>query len=119
MQPGCGNECTPRLCLFSHDSQNRKPGICCIIIFLPNPKKGSNPAIKRLKKYPWVKLPRERIPAGKGLMGAWMRLASRAAFRKGEGHSCGYSNPAEPGMRVGGIVGFKAASVVRTAACFR
>jgi hypothetical protein len=41
-------------------------------------------------------------------MGAWMRLAARAAFRKGEGHYCGYDNPVEPGMWVGGIVGLKA-----------
>ena len=37
-----------------------------------------------------------------------MRLAARAAFRKGEGHYCGYDNPVEPGMWVGGIVGLKA-----------
>ena len=54
--------------------------------------------MKCLFKYPWVKLPRNRIPAGKGLMGSWMRLAARAAFRKGEGRYCGYSNPVEPGM---------------------
>jgi hypothetical protein len=59
-------------------------------------------------KYPWVKLPRNRVPAGKGIMGAWMRLAARAAFRKGEARYCGYNNPVEPGMWVGGIVGLKA-----------
>ena len=64
--------------------------------------------MKCLIKYPWVKLPRNRIQAGKGLMGVWMRLAARAAFRKGEGHYCGYDNPVEPGMWVGGIVGLKA-----------
>ncbi|WP_257789561.1 hypothetical protein [Acutalibacter muris] len=37
--------------------------------------------MKCLQKYNWVKLPRNAIPTGKGLMGAWMRLASRAAFR--------------------------------------
>ena len=61
--------------------------------------------MKCLMKYPWVKLPRNRIPAGKGIMGAWMRLAARAAFRKGEARYCGYNNPVEPGMWVGGIVG--------------
>ena len=40
-------------------------------------------AMKCLQKYNWVKLPRSALPTGKGLMGAWMRLASRAAFRKG------------------------------------
>ena len=64
--------------------------------------------MKCLSKYPWVKLPRTRVPGGKGLMGAWMRLAARAAFRKGEGHYCGYGNPVEPGMWAGGIVGLKA-----------
>ena len=64
--------------------------------------------MKCLMKYPWVKLPRNRIPAGKGIMGAWMRLAARAAFRKGEARYCGYNNPVEPGMWVGGIVGLKA-----------
>ena len=59
-------------------------------------------------KYPWVKLPRNRVPAGKGIMGAWMRLAARAAFRRGEARYCGYNNPVEPGMWVGGIVGLKA-----------
>ena len=34
--------------------------------------------MKCLFKYPWVKLPRNRIPAGKGLMGSWMRLAAGA-----------------------------------------
>ena len=64
--------------------------------------------MKCLLKYPWVKLPRNKVPGGKGLMGAWMRLAARAAFRKGEGHYCGYDNPVVPGMWVGGIVGLKA-----------
>ena len=64
--------------------------------------------MKCLLNYPWVKLPRDRVPNCKGLMGSWMRLAARAAFRKGEGHYCGYENPVEPGMWVGGIVGLKA-----------
>ena len=69
--------------------------------------------MKCLLKYPWVKLPRDRVPGGCGLMGAWMRLAARAAFRKGEGHYCGYCNPVEPGMWVGGIVGLKAILGIR------
>ncbi len=36
-----------------------------------------------LLKYDWVKLYRDRLPEGKGIMGAWAKLASRAAFRKG------------------------------------
>ena len=69
--------------------------------------------MKCLMKYPWVRLPRERVPGGKGVMGAWMRLAAQAAFRKGEGHYCGYCNPVEPGQWCGGIVGLKAILGVR------
>ena len=70
--------------------------------------------MKCLLKYPWVKLPRNKVPGGKGLLGAWMRLAARAAFRKGEGHYCGYDNPVEPGMWVGGVVGLKAILGIRS-----
>ena len=38
--------------------------------------------MKCLMKYQWVKLPRNHIPEGKGIMNAWAKLASRAAFRK-------------------------------------
>ena len=40
-------------------------------------------------------------------MGAWMKLASRAAFRKGIATYCGYKNEVLPGMWSGGIVGIK------------
>lgn len=60
-----------------------------------------------LYKYRWVKLPRACLPAGKGLMGAWTRLASRAAFRKGIATYCGHENPVTPGMWSGGTVGLK------------
>ena len=40
--------------------------------------------MKCLLKYQWVKLPRNQIPPGKGIMGAWTRMASRAAFRNGQ-----------------------------------
>ena len=39
--------------------------------------------MKCLLKYQWVKLSRAYLPQGKGLMGYWAKLASRAAFRKG------------------------------------
>ena len=40
--------------------------------------------MKCLKKYSWVKVPRGEIPFhGKGILIYYMRLASRAAFRKG------------------------------------
>ena len=69
--------------------------------------------MKCLLKYPWVKLPWNKVPGSKGLMGAWMRLAASAAFRKGVGRYCGYNNPVEPGMWVGGIVGLKAILGIR------
>lgn len=40
--------------------------------------------MKCLRKYQWVKLSRAYLPQGKGLMGHWAKLASRAAFRKGQ-----------------------------------
>lgn len=58
-------------------------------------------------KYQWVKLPREHMPEGKGITGAWARLAARAAFRKGYASYCGHSNAVSPGMWSGGIVGVK------------
>lgn len=63
--------------------------------------------MKCLQKYQWVKLHRQHLPDAKGIMGAWMKLASRAAFRKGVSSYCGYKNPVEPGMWAGGVVGLK------------
>ncbi len=60
-----------------------------------------------LMKFRWVKLPREIIPQKKGIMGYWMKLASRVAFRKGESFYCGHTNQVEPGEWVGGIMGLK------------
>lgn len=40
--------------------------------------------MKCLMRYQWVKLLRSHLPEGKGVMGAWAKLASRAAFRKGQ-----------------------------------
>lgn len=60
-----------------------------------------------LRKYHWVKLPRERMPEGKGIMGYWARLASCCAYRKGRSLYCGYENHVEPGMWAGGIAGLK------------
>ena len=53
--------------------------------------------MKCLLKYQWVKLPRNQIPPGKGVMGAWTRMASRAAFRNGQAHYCGYINKVNAG----------------------
>ena len=60
-----------------------------------------------LMKYEWVKLMRCRLPQGKGIMGAYTRLASRAAFRKGQAEYCGYTNEVNAGEWSGGIVGVK------------
>lgn len=64
--------------------------------------------MKCLLKYHWVKLPRNRIPIGKGIMGKWMMLASRVAFRNGKTRYCGYTNEVTAGSWAGGIVGLKA-----------
>jgi len=60
-----------------------------------------------LLKFNWVKLPRNILPPGKGLMGAWARLAARAAFRPGQANYCGHRNDVELASWVGGIVGLK------------
>ena len=63
--------------------------------------------LKCLMKYEWVKLRRDTLPVGKGIMGAWAKLAARAAFRKGHASYCGHKNAVSPGMWSGGIVGLK------------
>lgn len=63
--------------------------------------------MKCLRSYQWVKLPRNCMPEGKGIMSAWAKLASRAAFRKGNASYCGHINSVIPGMWAGGIVGLK------------
>ncbi len=63
--------------------------------------------MKCLWHYEWVKLPRNIVPEGKGVLGDWVRLASRAAFRKGTSLYCGYTNTVIPGMWAGGVVGLK------------
>ena len=68
---------------------------------------------KCLLKFKWVPVPREEILERKGLLGYWLKLASRAAFRKGTSTYCGYENAVEPGMWVGGIVGLKSILGVR------
>ena len=72
--------------------------------------------MKCLLKYQWVKLPRSQMPAGKGVMGAWARLASRAAFRNGQARYCGYINQVTIGAWAGGIVGLKSILGIKTEA---
>ena len=69
--------------------------------------------MKCLRKYQWVKLPRDIPDMGKGLMAYWAMLAFRAAFRKGNASYCGHSNPVAPGMWAGGVVGLKSILGVR------
>ena len=63
--------------------------------------------MKCLFKYKWVKLRREHLPPGKGIMGYWAKLASRVAFRKGKAFYCGHVNEVEVGEWVGGMMGLK------------
>lgn len=63
--------------------------------------------MKCLLCYEWVKLPRNRLPEVKGVMGAWAKLASRVAYRKGTAKYCGYENEVNAGMWAGGVVGLK------------
>ncbi len=60
-----------------------------------------------LRKYEWVKLLRSNLPEGKEIMAYWAKLASHAAFRKGEAVYCVYTNQVEAGMWSGGMVGLK------------
>ena len=60
-----------------------------------------------LMKFKWVKLPRQLQPKGKGIMGYWVKLAARVAFRKGQSFYCGHTNDVMPGEWVGGIMGLK------------
>lgn len=71
--------------------------------------------MKCLRKYKWVKLPRMHLPGGKGLMGYWAKLASRAAFRKANAVYCGHINPVSPGMWSGGALDSRAYWVLRNA----
>ena len=63
--------------------------------------------MKCQRKYQWVKLPRNCLPQGKGVLGHWARMAARAAYRKGVGIYCGFENEVLPGMWAGGVVGLK------------
>ena len=71
--------------------------------------------MKCLKKWDWIKIPRAEIPYhAKGIMIYYLRLASRAAFRKGTARYCGYRNSVEVGSWVGGVVGLKKILKVKT-----
>lgn len=61
--------------------------------------------MKYLWHYEWVKLPCNIAQDGKGVLGDWIKLASRAAFRKGASLYCGYTNTVISGMWAGGVVG--------------
>lgn len=63
--------------------------------------------MKCLFSYQWAKLPRAILPEGKGVMGHWMKLACRAAFRAGKAKYCGHTNEVSAGTWAGGVVGLK------------
>ena len=63
--------------------------------------------MKCLSKYKWVKVPRDEIPDDTGILIYYLRLASRAAFRKGFSRYCGHKNAVEAGSWAGGVVGLK------------
>ena len=54
-----------------------------------------------LQKYRWVKLARTCDIPGKGILGAWARLAMHAAFRYGVAVSGGQSDVIRPGYWTG------------------
>ena len=66
-------------------------------------------------KYQWVKLPQNHLPEGKGIMSAWAKLASSAAFCKEQASYCGHINAVSPGMWSGGVVGLKVFSATEAA----
>ncbi len=59
--------------------------------------------MKCLRKYRWLKLHRACLSSGRVIKGYWAKLASCAAFRKGNGLYCGHRNPVTPGMWSGGV----------------
>ena len=81
--------------------------MCDYVPFLfPKNQKGTK-KMQCLMTYKWVKLLRSHLPEGKGLMAYWAKLASHAAFRKGQALYCGHYNRVAPGMWSGGMVGLK------------
>lgn len=63
--------------------------------------------MKCLYKYQWVKLQRNYLPEGKGILGYWAKLAACVAYRKGTAFYCGYENAVSPGMWSGGVTGIR------------
>ena len=62
--------------------------------------------MKCLLKYQWIKLPRNQLPPGKGIMAyglAWFQ----GRLRSGKATYCGYINEVTVGTWAGGIVGLK------------
>ena len=60
-----------------------------------------------LLKFTWVKVLRSHLPESKGIMGYYLKLASRVAFRGGQAVYCGYTNDVVAGAWTGGAVGLK------------
>ena len=45
-----------------------------------------------LRKFQWVKLFRDKLPEGKGVLGFWAKLAACAAYRNRTSLYCGFEN---------------------------
>ncbi len=50
-----------------------------------------------LRKFEWVKLFRDKLPDGKGILGFWTKLATCVAYRKGVSLYCNHQNEVERG----------------------
>ena len=59
-----------------------------------------------LRKFEWIKLFRDKLPNGKGILGFWAKLAVKVAYRKGVALYCNHQNEVEQGTWVGGIPTF-------------
>ncbi len=45
-----------------------------------------------LRKFQWIKLFRDNLPEGKGILGFWAKLVAYAAYRNGTSLYCGFEN---------------------------
>ena len=70
--------------------------------------------LKCLMKYEWVKLRRDTLPAGKGIMGAWGKARRPSCISQRTCSYCGHKNAVSPGMWSGGIVGLKSILGIRS-----
>ena len=90
---------------MSGDMERRMSEPCHLFFYIARKEART---VKCLIKWDWIKIQRDEIPhCAKGIMIYYLRLVSRAAFRKGTARYCGYTNAVEVGTWVGGVVGLK------------